>query len=61
MRLIRFKEKICHIRGCTPPDGCYYKLFDLLHYINVSEEKPDKSLIDKYDDWMDKQLENIGY
>ncbi len=24
-------------------------------------KKTDKSLIDKYDDWMDKQLENIGY
>ena len=43
------------------PDACSAGVFDLLHYINVSEEKPDKSLIDKYDDWMDKQLENIGY
>lgn len=49
------------ILGMPFPDACSAGVFDLLHYINVSEEKPDKSLIDKYDDWMDKQLENIGY
>ena len=43
------------------PEACSAGVFDLLHYINVSEEKPDKSLIDKDDDWMDKQLETIGY
>ena len=49
------------ILGMPFPDACSAGVFDLLHYINVSEEKPDKSLIDKYDDWVDKQLENIGY
>lgn len=43
------------------PDACSAGVFDLLHYIQSSEERPDKSLIDKYDDWMDKQLETIGY
>lgn len=49
------------ILGMPFPDACSAGVFDLLHFINVSEEKPDRSLIDKYDDWMDKQLENIGY
>lgn len=49
------------ILGMPFPDACSAGVFDLLGYINNSEEKPDKSLIDKYDDWMDKQLENIGY
>ena len=37
------------ILGMPFPDACSAGVFDLLHYINVSEEKPDKSLIDKYD------------
>lgn len=49
------------ILGMPFPDACSAGVFDLLGYINNSEEKPDKSLIDKYDDWMDKQLENISY
>lgn len=49
------------ILGMPFPDACSAGVFDLLGYINNSEEKPYKSLIDKYDDWMDKQLENIGY
>ena len=49
------------ILGMPFPDACSAGVFDLLHYIQSSEERPDKSLIDKYDDWMDKQLENIGY
>lgn len=40
------------ILGMPFPDACSAGVFDLLHYINVSEEKLD---------WMDKQLENIGY
>ena len=32
----------------------------LLSYINTTTNKPDKSLIDKYDDWMDKQLADSG-
>ncbi len=49
------------ILGMPFPDACSAGVFDLLHYIQSSEERPDKSLIDKYDDWMDKQLETIGY
>ena len=40
-----------------------YSLFGVFeHYAYICiEEKPINRLIDKYDDWMDKQLENIGY
>lgn len=33
----------------------------LQSFILKAEAKPDPSLIDKYDDWMDKQLEDLGY
>lgn len=49
------------ILGMPFPDACSAGVFELLHFIQNSEEKPDKSLIDKYDDWVDSQLENIGY
>ena len=42
------------ILGMPFPDACSAGVFDLLHYIQSSEERPDKSIIDKYDDWMDK-------
>ena len=47
--------------GMPFPDACAAGVFDLIGYIERSTNKPDKSLIDQYDDWMDKQLENIGY
>lgn len=49
------------ILGMPFPDACAAGIFDLIGYIERSTNKPDKSLIDQYDDWMDKQLENIGY
>lgn len=49
------------VLGMPFPDACAAGVFDLLGFINQSEEKPDKSLIDKYDEWADKQLETIGY
>lgn len=49
------------ILGMPFPDACAAGVFDLIGYIERSTNKPDKSLIDQYDDWMDKQLENIGY
>lgn len=49
------------VLGMPFPDACAAGVFDLIGYIERSTNKPDKSLIDQYDDWMDKQLENIGY
>ena len=48
------------VLGMPFPDACAAGVFDLIGYIERSTNKPDKSLIDQYDDWMDKQLENIG-
>ncbi len=49
------------ILGMPFPDACSAGVFDLIRYINSSENNPDKHLIDEYDDWMEKQLENLGY
>lgn len=49
------------ILGMPFPDACAAGVFDLIKYINNSTNKPDKSLIDQYDEWADKQLEAIGY
>ena len=44
------------ILGMPFPDACSAGVFDLLHYIQSSEERPDKSLIDKYDDDLKNEL-----
>lgn len=49
------------ILGMPFPDACAAGVFDLIKYISNSTNKPDKSLIDQYDEWADKQLEAIGY
>lgn len=49
------------ILGMPFPDACSAGIFDLIGYIERSTNKPDKNLINLYDEWMDKQLENIGY
>lgn len=49
------------ILGMPFPDACKSSVFELIGYINSSTNKPDTSLIDKYDEWVDKQLEEIGY
>lgn len=49
------------VLGMPFPDAVKAGVFDLLHYIQASEEIPDPTLIDKYDEWMDQQLENLGY
>lgn len=49
------------ILGMPFPDACKASVFGLIGYINSSENKPDTSLIDQYDEWLDKQLEEIGY
>ena len=42
------------ILGIPFPDTLSASIGSLLSYINTTTNKPDKSLIDKYDDWMDK-------
>lgn len=49
------------ILGMPFPDACKASVFGLIGYINSSTNKPDQELINQYDDWMDKQLEEAGY
>jgi hypothetical protein len=49
------------ILGMPFPDATGNSIGSLLNFINNTPNKPDKSLIDKYDDWMDKRLEDNGY
>lgn len=48
------------ILGMSFPDACSASVFQLINWINTSEEKPNKHLINEYDDWMDRQLETAG-
>ena len=47
--------------GMPFPDACAGDWGTLMTYIGNSKTKPDPSLILKYDEWMDKQLEAKGY
>ena len=49
------------ILGMPFPDATGTSIGKLLTYVNTTHNTPDKTLIDKYDEWMDKQLENLGY
>ena len=49
------------IRGMPFPDVVEADVYRLMGFINNSESKPDISLIDKFDDWVDVQLEQSGY
>lgn len=49
------------ILGMPFPDVPQSDYFRLKSYIENTDNKPDNSLIDKYDDWMDRQLEACGY
>lgn len=49
------------IRGMPFPDVVGSGIGDLICFIDNSENKPDLLLIDKFDDWMDSQLESLGY
>ena len=49
------------ILGMPFPDACSAGVFDLIKFINNSENKPNKHLIDEYDEWMDQQLESLSY
>lgn len=47
--------------GMPFPEACAADFGRLASWIAKTENKPDTSLIDKYDDWMDKILEERGY
>lgn len=47
--------------GMPFPEVPQSDFFKLESFILNSQNEPDKSLIDKYDDWMDKVLEESGY
>lgn len=47
--------------GMPFPDACAADWGRLQSYIMKTENKPDLSLIDKYDDWVDSMLEQAGY
>lgn len=48
------------ILGMPFPDATGTSIFSLLKFINQTLNKPDKTLIDQYDEWMDKQLSDQG-
>lgn len=47
--------------GMPFPDAVIADFGKLASYIQKANTKPDTSLIDQYDDWIDKQLEERGY
>lgn len=47
--------------GMPFPDAVTADFGKLASYIQKSTNKPDTSLIDQYDDWIDQQLEERGY
>lgn len=49
------------VLGMPFPDACGASFPQLMGYIIHTENKPDSSLIDQYDDWVDSQLESLGY
>ena len=49
------------IRGMPFLDVVSSGIGDLICYIDNSDEKPNLKLIDKFDDWVDSQLESLGY
>lgn len=49
------------ILGMPFPDATANSIGSLLNYINSTDNQPDPSLVDKYDEWMDLQLSELGY
>lgn len=47
--------------GMSFPDACSASFPQLIQFIIHTENKPDSSLINQYDEWVDKQLESLGY
>lgn len=54
-------KRVAVSMGMPFPDVVSSDVNGLMGYINSSTEKVDRSLIAKYDEWMDKQLEALGY
>ena len=46
--------------GMPFPDATGCGIFGLLSYIDNSTNRPDKSLIDKYDEWVEEQFNSTG-
>ena len=49
------------ILGMPFPDATANSIGALLNFINRTNNKPDPTLIDKYDDWVDFKLSERGY
>lgn len=49
------------ILGMPFPDACSASFPQLIQFIIHTENEPDSSLIGQYDEWVDKQLESLGY
>lgn len=47
--------------GMPFPDVVSSSIFGLSSYIDKSKETPDPTLVDKFDEWMSKQLDELGY
>jgi len=54
-------KKIAITLGMPFPDATDSDYWGLLSYVNNTNEKPDPSLVEKYDNWVDEQLEKLGY
>lgn len=46
--------------GMPFPEATGCGIFNLVGYINESTNRPDKSLIDKYDEWIEEQFNSTG-
>lgn len=57
----RGAKRIAVSLGMPFPDACAGDWGKLMSFIDRTKNKPDPSLISRYDDWMDKQLEAAGY
>lgn len=49
------------ILGMPFPDASGASFPELMTFLINTQNKPDPSLIDKYDDWVDQKLETLGY
>lgn len=48
------------ILGMPFPDVCSSGIFGLISFIDKSENEPDPSLIDKYDEWIERHFDGCG-
>lgn len=54
-------KKIAITLGMPFPDATASDYWGLLSYVNNTNEKADPSLVERYDEWVDEQLELLGY